>query len=66
MTKANLLWIDLEMTGLDPAIDKIVEVGAIATDFNFAKVAEYEAAIKTDTDFMRRRMVGEFWDKNHG
>ena len=64
MTKANLLWIDLEMTGLDPAVDKIVEVGAIATDFNFTKVAEYEAAIKTDTDFMRRRMIGEFWEKN--
>ena len=64
MTKANLLWIDLEMTGLDPAVDQIVEVGAIATDFNFTKVAEYEAAIKTDTDFMRRRMVGEFWKKN--
>lgn len=64
MTKANLLWIDLEMTGLDPVVDKIVEVGAIATDFNFTKVAEYEVAIKTDTDFMRRRMVGEFWEKN--
>ena len=64
MTKANLLWIDLEMTGLDPAVDKIVEVGAIATDFNFTKVAEYEAATKTDADFMRRRMAGEFWEKN--
>ena len=64
MTKANLLWIDLEMTGLDPAVDKIVEVGAIATDFNFTKVAEYEAAVKVDADFMRRRMVGEFWEKN--
>ena len=64
MAKANLLWIDLEMTGLDPAVDKIVEVGAIATDFNFTKVAEYEVAIKTDTDFMWRRMVGEFWEKN--
>ena len=64
MTKANLLWIDLEMTGLDPVVDKIVEVGAIATDFNFTKVAEYEAAVKVDADFMRRRMVGEFWEKN--
>ena len=58
------MWIDLEMTGLDPVVDEIVEVGAIATDFNFTKVAEYEVAIKTDTDFMRRRMVGEFWEKN--
>lgn len=64
MAKANLLWIDLEMTGLDPVVDEIVEVGAIATDFNFTKVAEYEVAIKTDTDFMWRRMVGEFWEKN--
>lgn len=64
MTKANLLWIDLEMTGLDSVVDKIVEVGAIATDFNFTKVAEYEAAVKVDADFMRRRMVGEFWEKN--
>ena len=52
------------MTGLDPVVDEIVEVGAIATDFNFTKVAEYEVAIKTDTDFMWRRMVGEFWEKN--
>ena len=64
MTKANLLWIDLEMTGLDPVVDEIVEVGAIATDFNFTKVAEYEAAVKVDADFMRRRMVGDFWAKN--
>lgn len=52
------------MTGLDSVVDKIVEVGAIATDFNFTKVAEYEAAVKVDADFMRRRMVGEFWEKN--
>ena len=57
MTKANLLWIDLEMTGLDPVVDKIVEVGAIATDFNFTKVAEYEVAIKTDTGKRMRQLV---------
>lgn len=52
------------MTGLDPAVDRIVEVGAIATDFNFTKVAEYETAVKVDADFMRQRMTGEFWEKN--
>ena len=59
-----MLWVDLEMTGLDPQVDKIIEVGAIATDMDFKKVAEYEASIKTDNWLMRTRMIGEFWDKN--
>jgi len=28
----NLVWIDLEMTGLDPARDRIIEVAVIVTD----------------------------------
>ena len=64
MTKANLLWIDLEMTGLDPLEDKIVEVAAIATDFDFNKIETYQAPARTDPEFMANRMTGEFWDKN--
>jgi oligoribonuclease len=41
----KLLWIDLEMTGLDPIKDVILEVSVIITDFNFTKLAEYEAVI---------------------
>ena len=29
----KLLWVDLEMTGLDVQKDKIIEVAAIITDF---------------------------------
>ncbi len=64
MKKAKLLWIDLEMTGLDPKKDKILEVAAVATDMELNEIARYESVIKVDTDFMKKRMVGEFWKKN--
>lgn len=60
---AKLLWIDLEMTGLDPDKDRILEVAAIATDWNFTEIASYEAVKKVGPTLMRKRMVGEFWDK---
>lgn len=64
MKKAKLLWIDLEMTGLDPVKDKILEVAAIATDFKFNEVARMEDIVKVSPRFMKKRMVGEFWEKN--
>ncbi|MBD3670880.1 MAG: oligoribonuclease [Gammaproteobacteria bacterium] len=30
----NLVWIDLEMTGLDPQTDQIIEIATIVTDVN--------------------------------
>lgn len=36
----NLIWIDLEMTGLDPKKDKILEIATIATDPYFQILAE--------------------------
>ena len=64
MKKATLLWIDLEMTGLDPEIDKICEVAAIATDIDLNEIATYEAVVKVDDTLMKERMVGDFWEKN--
>lgn len=62
MKQAKILWIDLEMTGLDPIKDRILEVGAIATDWDFKEVARYEAVKKVGPSLMKKRMVGEFWD----
>ncbi len=36
----NLIWIDLEMTGLDPARDYIIEIATIITDSNLNVIAE--------------------------
>ena len=64
MTKhAKLLWIDLEMTGLDPKEDRILEVAAIATDWSFNEIAVYTGVKKVGPNLMKERMVGEFWDK---
>lgn len=64
MKKAKLLWIDLEMTGLDPIKDRILEVAAIATDMQLHQIATYEAVIKVPDVLMKERMVGAFWDHN--
>ena len=64
MKKAKLLWMDLEMTGLEPEKDKILEVAAVATDMELNEIARFQAVVKVDDKLMRERMVGEFWEKN--
>ena len=62
----NILWIDLEMTGLDPIEDRILEVGAIITDWDFKESATYEAAIKVGPRLVERRIfkgpAAPFWE----
>jgi oligoribonuclease len=36
----NLIWIDMEMTGLSPDTDRIIEVALVITDSQLATVAE--------------------------
>lgn len=42
----KLLWIDLEMTGLNPDKDVIIEVAAEVSDFDLNTLESYEALIK--------------------
>jgi oligoribonuclease len=36
----NLIWIDLEMTGLDPDRDSILEIATVVTDKDLNRLAE--------------------------
>ena len=38
--KTNLIWIDLEMTGLIPEIDVIIEIATVVTDANLNVIEE--------------------------
>lgn len=57
----KLLWIDLEMTGLDPEQDVILEVAAEITDFDFKTIASYEAMVKQPREVVVDRMQKNVW-----
>jgi oligoribonuclease len=57
----KLLWVDLEMTGLDANKDVLLEVAAEVTDFTFTTLASYEARIKQDRETVVKRMQLNTW-----
>src|SRR6218665_558894 len=57
----KLLWIDLEMTGLDAQNDVLLEVGVEVTDFNFKTLETYEARITQKRDVVVDRMQKNIW-----
>jgi oligoribonuclease len=63
-TKAgNLIWIDLEMTGLDTNSDTIIEIATIVTDANLNELAEGPDIAITQT---AERMSGmDEWNTRH-
>ena len=64
MKTAKLLWVDLEMTGLDPEQDKILEIAAITTGWDLKPLNTFEAVVNVDENIIKSRMVGDFWEKN--
>ena len=56
--------MDLEMTGLDPVEDRILEVAVIATDLDFKEIATYEAAVKVESGLFKDRIEAapDFWN----
>ena len=46
----RLIWIDLEMSGLNPDTDKVLEVAIVVTDSHLATVAEAPVLVLHQTD----------------
>ena len=61
----NLIWVDLEMTGLDPETDRIIEVAVVVTDANLNVLAEGPVYAIHQTDAVLNGM--DAWNKGtHG
>lgn len=61
MVPTRLLWVDLEMTGLDPINDVILEIAAEITDFEFNTLATYEAIVRQPAEVVTDRMQKNIW-----
>lgn len=60
---SNLIWIDLEMTGLDPDNDLIIEIATIITDKNLNILAEGPVLAVHQTDSAIAAM--DDWNQKH-
>ena len=58
----NLIWLDMEMTGLTPETDRIIEVAVVITDSNLETVAEGPVLVVYQTDAVLDGM--DNWNKS--
>ena len=61
----NLIWIDLEMTGLDPLEDRIIEIATVVTDKNLKILEEGPTLAVKQSDEMLDGM-DEWCTTQHG
>ncbi len=59
----NLIWIDLEMTGLEPKLDKIIEIATIITDKHLNILAEGPMIAIHQSDENLNKM--DAWNTSH-
>lgn len=63
---SKLLWMDLEMTGLNPRTDRILEVGVIITDFDFNELDSYEAVIYQEESVLEMMKKADWYEYTNG
>ena len=61
--KNNLIWIDLEMTGLDPFNDVIIEIATVITDKDLNQLAEGPVIAIHQPDSVLDAM--DEWNQSH-
>ena len=61
--KLNLIWIDLEMTGLAPNTDRILEIATLITDANLNIIAEGPNLAVRQSDELLDGM--DDWNQRH-
>ena len=64
LDKQNLIWIDLEMTGLDPEKERIIEIATIVTDKDLNILAEGPVIAVHQSDELLNKM-SEWCVKTH-
>jgi len=58
----NLIWVDMEMSGLNPDTDKVLEVAIVVTDSNLNTVAEAPVLVVHQDDAVLDAM--DSWNKS--
>jgi oligoribonuclease len=61
VTPEKLVWLDLEMTGLNPTKDRIVEVAAIITDWDFRELAQFQSGVGQNKDEITTLFAANPW-----
>jgi oligoribonuclease len=65
LNESRLVWLDMEMTGLDPAVERIIEVAVIVTEPDLTIVAEGPVMVIHQEDAVLDAM--DKWNKGtHG
>ncbi|XBC38169.1 MAG: oligoribonuclease [Buchnera aphidicola (Floraphis choui)] len=62
MNKNNLIWIDLEMTGLNPNKHKIIEIATLITDINL-KILSIGPIIAINQKYTQLKLMNQ-WNHN--
>lgn len=65
MPPTKFLWVDLEMTGLVPTKDVILEVAAEVTGTDFETLESYEAVVHHSRDRIAKLMQENIWWKDY-
>lgn len=62
--KKRLFWVDLEMTGLDDAVDTILEVAVVITDLELKPIEEFHRVVFQPPEVLAN--MNDWCKKTHG